>query len=154
MHVWRCHLGAYQPSCRRYSAQRQQFGPPGGAEISVLDYQTQQTRLMPVLATAYALHWARDGLVAQYCEMKKSRDPRLVEEVHALSAGETPATVVAWLCELERCPGCPDWHNREVGLRHIEICQTALCCDAMLWRGFFSYLCSVSIELCYEVETR
>lgn len=74
--------------CSRYSAQRQQFGPPGGAEVSVLDYQTQQMRLIPILAHAYALHFARDALVAKYCEMKRTKDPRLVEEVHALSAGE------------------------------------------------------------------
>ena len=43
----------------RYSAQRQQFGPPDGAEIAVLDYQTQQRKLLPMLATAYALHFAK-----------------------------------------------------------------------------------------------
>ena len=43
----------------RYSAQRQQFGPSDGAEIAVLDYQTQQRKLLPMLATAYALHFAK-----------------------------------------------------------------------------------------------
>ncbi len=48
----------------RYSAQRQQFGPPDGAEIAVLDYQTQQRKLLPMLATAYALHFAKCGAAA------------------------------------------------------------------------------------------
>ena len=47
----------------RYSAQRQQFGPPDAPEVSVLDYPTQQQRLMPMLATAYALHFTRQALV-------------------------------------------------------------------------------------------
>lgn len=71
----------------RYCAQRQQFGPPDSPEISILDYQSQQQRLMPALATAYALHFARDHLVDKYCEMKKTRDQKLQDEVHALSAG-------------------------------------------------------------------
>lgn len=49
----------------RYSAQRQQFGPPDAAEISVLDYPSQQLKLMPMLATAYALHFAKERLVAK-----------------------------------------------------------------------------------------
>lgn len=47
----------------RYSAQRQQFGPPDAAEISVLDYPSQQLKLIPMLATAYTLHFARNALV-------------------------------------------------------------------------------------------
>ena len=47
----------------RYGAQRQQFGPPDAAEIAVLDYPSQQLKLMPMLATTYALHFARNTLV-------------------------------------------------------------------------------------------
>ncbi|KAK2079868.1 hypothetical protein QBZ16_002263 [Prototheca wickerhamii] len=47
----------------RYSAQRQQFGPGGAApEVSVLDYPSQQLRLLPALATCYALGAAKDAL--------------------------------------------------------------------------------------------
>ena len=49
----------------RYSAQRQQFGPADGAEIAVLDYQTQQRKLLPMLATAYALHFAKCGFLRE-----------------------------------------------------------------------------------------
>lgn len=47
----------------RYSAQRQQFGPPDAPEVSVLDYPSQQMRLMPMLATCYALDFAKRKLV-------------------------------------------------------------------------------------------
>lgn len=49
--------------CDRYAAQRQQFGPPDAAEVSVLDYQSTQAKLMPLLATAYGLHFAKVGSV-------------------------------------------------------------------------------------------
>lgn len=40
----------------RYSAVRRQFAPDGGAsEVQILDYQTQQFKLLPLLATAYVL---------------------------------------------------------------------------------------------------
>ena len=71
----------------RYSLQRQQFGPPDAPEVAILDYQTQQEKLMPMLAAAYGLGFAKDFLVAQYAEMKSSRDEKLVADVHSLSAG-------------------------------------------------------------------
>eukprot|EP00191_Tetraselmis_sp_GSL018_P012912 CAMPEP_0177586434 /NCGR_PEP_ID=MMETSP0419_2-20121207/5070_1 /TAXON_ID=582737 /ORGANISM="Tetraselmis sp., Strain GSL018" /LENGTH=635 /DNA_ID=CAMNT_0019076325 /DNA_START=273 /DNA_END=2180 /DNA_ORIENTATION=+ len=71
----------------RYSAQRQQFGPPDSPEVAVLDYQSQQLRLIPSLATAYALHFAKRFLVDQYIEMQSSRNEDLIEDVHSISAG-------------------------------------------------------------------
>ncbi|KAF5836726.1 acyl-CoA dehydrogenase/oxidase C-terminal [Dunaliella salina] len=71
----------------RYCAQRQQFGPPDAQEVAVLDYQSTQQRLIPMLATCYGLHFAKQLLVDRYCEMKRTKDHKLVEEVHALSAG-------------------------------------------------------------------
>ncbi|KAH7619063.1 hypothetical protein Ndes2526B_g06014 [Nannochloris sp. 'desiccata'] len=71
----------------RYSAQRQQFGPPDAAEVAVLDYPSQQLKLMPMLATAYVLHFARNTLVDKYCEAKRTKDEALVADVHSLSAG-------------------------------------------------------------------
>lgn len=38
----------------RYSALRQQFGPPESPEVAILDYQSQQQKLIPALATVYA----------------------------------------------------------------------------------------------------
>jgi acyl-CoA oxidase len=41
---------------------RRQFGPPGGEEVVLLDYRAHQRRLLPALATTYALHFAQDEL--------------------------------------------------------------------------------------------
>lgn len=71
----------------RYALLRQQFGPPKQAEISILDYQSHQHKLMPMLASTYAFHFATTNLVAKYSEMKKTQDEELVADVHALSAG-------------------------------------------------------------------
>ena len=71
----------------RYGATRHQFGPPGSPEISVLDYTSQQQRLMPMLATAYALHFTANFLVEQYVEMKRTKEEDIIADVHSLSAG-------------------------------------------------------------------
>ncbi|RZC49296.1 hypothetical protein C5167_017718 [Papaver somniferum] len=71
----------------RYSLLRQQFGPPKQPEISILDYQSQQHKLMPMLASTYAFHFATLYLVEKYSEMKKSHEEQVVADVHALSAG-------------------------------------------------------------------
>lgn len=71
----------------RYSLLRQQFGPPNKEEVSILDYQSQQQKLMPMLSSAYAFHFATEYLVARYAEMKKTHDDEIIADVHALSAG-------------------------------------------------------------------
>lgn len=71
----------------RFSLLRQQFGPPKQPEISILDYQSQQHRLMPILASTYAYHFATLHLIDLYTEMKKTHEDHLVGDVHALSAG-------------------------------------------------------------------
>ncbi|KAG6547563.1 hypothetical protein Mapa_011012 [Marchantia paleacea] len=71
----------------RYSLLRRQFGPPDQPEISILDYQSQQQKLMPMLASAYAFHFATAYLMDRYSEMKKTHEDAVVADVHALSAG-------------------------------------------------------------------
>lgn len=71
----------------RYGAQRQQFGPAEGREIAVLDYSSQQLKLMPMLATCYALHFTASFLVNQYAEAKRTKEEELIADVHSLSAG-------------------------------------------------------------------
>jgi hypothetical protein len=70
---WTASEAGTTPCPCRYSAQRQQFGPPGSAEVAVLDYQTQQQKLLPLLATCYALHFAKGVLVDKYCEAKRTK---------------------------------------------------------------------------------
>ncbi|WP_225994102.1 acyl-CoA dehydrogenase family protein [Actinomadura rudentiformis] len=48
----------------RYGEARRQFDRPGtGTEVPILDYLAHQRKLLPALATAYALHFAQEELV-------------------------------------------------------------------------------------------
>jgi acyl-CoA oxidase len=49
----------------RRSYERRQFGPPDGEEVAIWRYRTQQRRLMPLIATTYALHFAQEETVAE-----------------------------------------------------------------------------------------
>uniref|UniRef100_A0A6M2EA05 Acyl-coenzyme A oxidase n=1 Tax=Populus davidiana TaxID=266767 RepID=A0A6M2EA05_9ROSI len=71
----------------RYSLLRQQFGPPKQPEVRILDYQSQQHKLMPMLASTYAFHFATSYLVEIYSQMKTTHVEQLVGDVHTLSAG-------------------------------------------------------------------
>lgn len=93
----------------RYSAQRQQFGPPNAPEVSVLDYPSQQLKLIPMLAMAYALHFTRETLIEKYVEMKRTKNDVLIADVHSLSAGlkayTTSYTANALSIARESCGG-------------------------------------------------
>ncbi|GAB4821751.1 hypothetical protein N2152v2_008797 [Parachlorella kessleri] len=95
----------------RYSAQRQQFGPPDAAEIAVLDYPSQQLKLMPMLATCYVLHFAKERLVEKYCAMKRTREEGLVADVHSLSAGLKAYTTTYVNQALSVCRECCGGHG-------------------------------------------
>ncbi|NXL68253.1 ACOX3 oxidase, partial [Chordeiles acutipennis] len=82
----------------RFSAARRQFGPTDDEEIPVLEYQTQQWRLLPYLAAAYALDYFSKSLFENFVEfyaglLTKQRSQRQVDlgrEIHALSAASKP----------------------------------------------------------------
>eukprot|EP01117_Protostelium_nocturnum_P012331 TRINITY_DN4540_c0_g1_i1.p1 TRINITY_DN4540_c0_g1~~TRINITY_DN4540_c0_g1_i1.p1 ORF type:complete len:754 (-),score=248.75 TRINITY_DN4540_c0_g1_i1:175-2205(-) len=78
----------------RYSAVRKQFGP-GKEEIAVIEYQTQQYRLFPHLAAAYAIEFFRKWLSYQYAILDqqmaaKTTDKHFLNEMHALSSAAKP----------------------------------------------------------------
>ncbi len=66
----------------RYGEHRTQFGVAGLPERSILDYLTQQRRLMPRLATAYALHFACKYLVNRFLH-RTEEDSRRIETLAA-----------------------------------------------------------------------
>jgi acyl-CoA oxidase len=74
----------------RYSLARRQFtAPDGDREIVLLDYTQHQRRLLPAIATTYALHFAQEELVAQLHEVfsdPDAEDPRR-RELEARAAG-------------------------------------------------------------------
>lgn len=64
----------------RYAHVRRQFGPPGGAEVTLMEYTTHSYRLMPLLAQFVALDFARRYVHQRYastsrgCASLKGRD--------------------------------------------------------------------------------
>lgn len=67
----------------RYSDRRRQFGPEGGAEVPILNYRMHQRRLMPKLATTYALHTALQYLTQRFLRRSEAD----MQEIEALAAG-------------------------------------------------------------------
>ncbi|HZC13144.1 MAG TPA: acyl-CoA dehydrogenase, partial [Thermoleophilaceae bacterium] len=73
----------------RHAAERRQFGPPGDEEAVLLDYRVHQRRLLPALATTYALHFAQDRLRRELHEVFTAEEPedRARRELETLAAG-------------------------------------------------------------------
>ncbi len=67
----------------RFGERRRQFGAPGEPEQPILDYKTHQRRLMPLLANAYAIHFALRYVTERF-RNRSSMDER---EIEALAAG-------------------------------------------------------------------
>lgn len=67
----------------RYGDKRTQFGPEGAAEVPILNYRTHQRRLIPLLANAYALHFALQYLTQRFI----NRTEKDMQEIEALAAG-------------------------------------------------------------------
>jgi acyl-CoA oxidase len=69
---------------------RRQFGPPGEPEAVLMDYRTHQRRLLPALATTYALHFAQARLREHLHEVFSAAargDDRRRRELETLAAG-------------------------------------------------------------------
>ncbi len=67
----------------KYAEQRLQFGPENGQEVPILNYRTHQRRLLPLLANAYAGHFALRYLTQRFLHRTKTD----MKEVEALAAG-------------------------------------------------------------------
>ncbi len=67
----------------RYALRRRQFGPPGRPETLLLDYKAHQRKLLPRLATVFALRFAHKRLVAAFLE----RSEESARQVETLAAG-------------------------------------------------------------------
>lgn len=90
----------------RYGNRRRQFGPKNAPEFLLLDYRTHQRRLLPLLATAYALDFALDDLRSQYTRRRSEDDTRAVEGLAAgLKAFSTWNTTRTLQIAREACGG-------------------------------------------------
>lgn len=86
----------------QYGDQRKQFGPEGGGEVPILNYATHQRRLMPLLANAYALHFALQHLTERFL----SRTEEEMQEIEALAAGLKAVATWNTTRTLQECREC------------------------------------------------
>jgi acyl-CoA oxidase len=73
----------------RHALVRRQFGAPGEEEALLLDYRTHQRRLLPALATTYALAFAQQRLVDELHAVftDEHADDRSRRQLETLAAG-------------------------------------------------------------------
>lgn len=90
----------------RYGNRRRQFGPKDAAEVPLLDYRTHKRRLLPRLATTYALHFALDDLTKRFAAKRPDESLDKVEaEANALKAYATWHTTDTVQEAREACGG-------------------------------------------------
>ncbi|CAL0331159.1 unnamed protein product [Lupinus luteus] len=91
----------------RYSAVRRQFGSRnGGPETQVIDYKTQQARLFPLLASAYAFRYVGEWLNWLYTDVTQrlqAGDFSTLPEAHACTAGLKSVTTSVTADGIEEC---------------------------------------------------
>ena len=89
----------------RYGDRRRQFGAAGADEIRLLDYRTHQRKLLPRLASAYALDFALKYLVDRFVN-RTEEDQRDIETLAAgLKAYATWANIESLQVCREACGG-------------------------------------------------
>lgn len=96
-----------------YAGHRRQFAPPGSEqEVLLLDYRTHQRKLLPALATSYALALAQNDLVSLMHDVQTAEgevDEHRQRELEARAAGikavsTAHATATIQVCR-EACGG-------------------------------------------------
>ncbi|KAJ7299812.1 hypothetical protein O6H91_Y145000 [Diphasiastrum complanatum] len=91
----------------RYSAVRRQFGAHDGhPEVQVIDYKTQQNRLFPLLATAYAFRFTGEWMKSLYKDVMsrlQASDYSTLPEAHACTAGLKSLTTSVTANGIEEC---------------------------------------------------
>ncbi|OWF50076.1 peroxisomal acyl-coenzyme A oxidase 1-like [Mizuhopecten yessoensis] len=84
-------LGMACTVATRYSAVRRQTEvSPGGPEAQIMDYQTQQYKLFPLIATAYAFRFTGHSIFNYYTTINANIEKGNLEDLpqlHALAAG-------------------------------------------------------------------
>ncbi len=96
----------------RYADTRRQFNRPDDArEVVLLDYQSHQRKLLPALATTYAMHFAQEELTASLHGLQSAAEPdeRRQRELESHAAGVKAlstwhATAAIQICR-EACGG-------------------------------------------------
>ncbi|XP_071697803.1 peroxisomal acyl-coenzyme A oxidase 1-like isoform X1 [Rutidosis leptorrhynchoides] len=117
----------------RYSTIRRQFGSRnGGPETQVIDYKTQQSRLFPLLASAYAFRFVSEWLKLLYTNVKQrlaDNDFSTLPEAHACTAGLKSLTTAATADGIDECRKLCGGHGYLVssGLPELYAYYVAAC---------------------------
>ncbi|KAM7145870.1 peroxisomal acyl-coenzyme A oxidase 1 isoform 2-T2 [Macrochelys suwanniensis] len=117
----------------RYSSVRHQSElKPGEPEPQILDYQTQQYKLFPLLATAYAFHFVGAYMKQTYHRITgdiNQGDLSELPELHALTAGLKAFTSWTANAGIEECRMACGGHgySRCSGLPDIYVTFTPSC---------------------------
>src|SRR5919201_3543262 len=90
----------------RYGMSRRQFKAPSGEEVALLDYPQHQRRLLPALATTYALTFAQEALVASLHELTDAQDDQASVEHRQLESLAAGLKAVATWHATETIQGC------------------------------------------------
>ncbi|XP_039715427.1 peroxisomal acyl-coenzyme A oxidase 1 isoform X2 [Pteropus medius] len=117
----------------RYSAVRHQSEiEPGEPEPQILDFQTQQYKLFPLLATAYAFHFVAAYIKETYHRINEDigqGDLSELPELHALTAGLKAYTTWTASSAIEACRMACGGHGFShcSGLPSIYVTFTPTC---------------------------
>jgi acyl-CoA oxidase len=90
----------------RHAERRTQFPRPGqDAEVTLLDYRVHQRRLLPALATTYALHFAQEELVADLHALQTEQEPdeQRQRELESRAAGIKAAATWHATATIQAC---------------------------------------------------
>jgi acyl-CoA oxidase len=90
----------------RHAEQRGQFRRPGqDTDVTLLDYLAHQRRLLPALATTYALHFAQEELVADLDAQQAADQPdeQRQRELESRAAGIKAATTWHATATIQAC---------------------------------------------------
>lgn len=94
----------------RFALLRQQ----GPANEIIMDYQTQQTRLMPIIASCYAIRFTQQALAAKWNNalqnMSKPEFASMIQDHHAMAAGLKTLTTWWTMDSIEMCRRCMGGH--------------------------------------------
>jgi acyl-CoA oxidase len=94
----------------RHSLRRRQFGPTEDApEVPIMQYRTQQRRLLPLLARTYALHFAQQELTQRFDAVVRAGDAAADTErrqLETLAAGLKAATSWHAIETIQTCREC------------------------------------------------
>ena len=71
----------------RYGFTRRQFGPPGQPETPIIQYQTHQFRLMPLLATTYAHALVVRPIWTMFTTAQRAGEMEAVKDAHVIISG-------------------------------------------------------------------